>query len=60
MAVDKDGKQKRPMAMRKKCRLYAKATFTGFQRGQRIQHPNVALLNIEGCQNKQDAMYVSI
>nr|ALS05047.1 60S ribosomal protein L35a [Centropages tenuiremis]ALS05086.1 60S ribosomal protein L35a [Centropages tenuiremis]ALS05117.1 60S ribosomal protein L35a [Labidocera rotunda] len=38
-------------------RLYAKAVFTGFKRGQRIQQVNTALLKVEGCKNKEDASW---
>ncbi|KAH7714182.1 60S ribosomal protein L35a [Aphelenchoides avenae] len=36
-------------------RLYVKAVFTGFKRGQRNQHEHTALLNLDGVFNKEDA-----
>ena len=39
-------------------RVWAKAVFTGFKRGQRNQYENTALLKIEGCLSKEDARYV--
>ena len=39
-------------------RLYAKAVFTGYKRGQRNQHENTALLQVEGCGVKTDARWV--
>eukprot|EP00088_Acartia_fossae_P051172 TRINITY_DN5749_c0_g2_i1.p2 TRINITY_DN5749_c0_g2~~TRINITY_DN5749_c0_g2_i1.p2 ORF type:complete len:111 (-),score=34.27 TRINITY_DN5749_c0_g2_i1:113-445(-) len=38
-------------------RMYAKAVFTGFKRGQRNQHENTALLALDGCSNKDDAEF---
>jgi len=38
-------------------RLYAKAVFTGYKRGQRNQHENTALLQLEGCAKKDDAKW---
>ncbi|XP_063242883.1 large ribosomal subunit protein eL33 [Bacillus rossius redtenbacheri] len=38
-------------------RLYAKAVFTGYKRGQRNQHENTALLKLEGCVSKQDSWF---
>ena len=38
-------------------RLYAKAVFTGYKRGQRNQHENTALLQVEGCAQKEDARW---
>nr|ALS05250.1 60S ribosomal protein L35a [Tortanus forcipatus] len=43
--------------VRKSGRLYAKAVFTGFKRGQRNQHEDTALLKMEGCANKDDASW---
>ena len=39
-------------------RLYAKAVFTGYKRGQRNQHEHTALLQVEGCGVKTDARWV--
>ncbi len=45
-------------SMAPKCgRLYAKAVFTGYKRGLRNQHENTALLQVEGCENKDDAKW---
>jgi len=38
-------------------RLYAKAVFTGYKRGRRNQHENTALLQVEGCAQKEDARW---
>lgn len=38
-------------------RLYAKAIFTGFRRGLRNQHENVALLKVDGCLSKTDSLF---
>uniref|UniRef100_A0A8D8UDS8 Large ribosomal subunit protein eL33 n=1 Tax=Cacopsylla melanoneura TaxID=428564 RepID=A0A8D8UDS8_9HEMI len=38
-------------------RLYARAIFTGFKRGQRNQHPNTALLAVEKCKSKEDSRF---
>ena len=40
-------------------RLYAKAVFTGYKRGQRNQHEHTALLQVEGCGQKEDARWVT-
>uniref|UniRef100_UPI00168D88DF eL33 family ribosomal protein n=1 Tax=Acinetobacter pittii TaxID=48296 RepID=UPI00168D88DF len=52
-------KPKKPKRMIRKRpgRLYAKAVFTGFQRGQRNQNENTALLSVEGCKSKDDCNY---
>ena len=41
-------------------RLYAKAVFTGYKRGQRNQHENTALLQVEGCGAMTDARWVTM
>ncbi|KAI1727868.1 ribosomal protein l35Ae domain-containing protein [Ditylenchus destructor] len=38
-------------------RLYVKAVFTGYKRGQRNQHENTALLTLGGVYNKEDAKW---
>mmetsp|Transcript_18488 Transcript_18488/g.25550 ORF Transcript_18488/g.25550 Transcript_18488/m.25550 type:complete len:124 (+) Transcript_18488:66-437(+) len=38
-------------------RLYQKATFTGFKRGQRDQHEQQALLAIEGCKDRASSKF---
>lgn len=38
-------------------RLYAKAVFTGFKRGLRIQRENTALLKVEGCVKKEESRW---
>jgi large subunit ribosomal protein L35Ae len=38
-------------------RLYTKGTFVGFQRGHRTQNPDVALVAIEGVQQKEDTEF---
>ena len=40
-----------------KCRLHVNATFMGFQRAQRNQYPNVALLKIDGVNAKEDTHF---
>ena len=41
-------------------RLYSKAVFTGYKRGQRNQHEHTALLQVEGCAGKEDARYYTV
>ncbi|KAL7631572.1 UNVERIFIED_CONTAM: hypothetical protein RMT77_018121 [Armadillidium vulgare] len=41
----------------KRGRLYAKAIFSGYKRGQRNQHTNIALLKIEGSTNQEDSKF---
>nr|CAD7602161.1 unnamed protein product [Timema genevievae] len=38
-------------------RLYAKAVFTGYKRGQRNQHENTALVKVDGCRSKDDSWF---
>nr|ABN54485.1 ribosomal protein L35Ae [Oncopeltus fasciatus] len=54
-----EGKVKKPSRMIRKLpgRLYAKAVFSGFQRGQRNQNENCALLSVEGCSTKTDSQF---
>ncbi|XP_014277277.1 large ribosomal subunit protein eL33 [Halyomorpha halys] len=50
-------KKSKRMIRKKPGRLYAKAVFTGFQRGQRNQNENTALLAVEGCKTKEDCTF---
>lgn len=52
-------KPKKPKRMirKKPGRLYAKAVFTGFQRGQRNQNENCALLSVEGSKTQSDSSF---
>uniref|UniRef100_A0AC34QD56 Large ribosomal subunit protein eL33 n=1 Tax=Panagrolaimus sp. JU765 TaxID=591449 RepID=A0AC34QD56_9BILA len=38
-------------------RLYVRAIFTGFKRGQRVQHDNTALLKLENVHTSKDARF---
>ena len=38
-------------------RLYVRGVFTGFKRGQRVQHENTSLLKLEGVYTQQDAKF---
>ncbi|KAI6179335.1 Ribosomal protein L35Ae domain containing protein [Aphelenchoides besseyi] len=38
-------------------RLYVRGIFSGFKRGQRVQHENTSLLKLEGVYNKDDAKF---
>ena len=50
-------KKSKRMIRKKPGRLYAKAVFTGFQRGQRNQNENTALLAVEGSTSKVDSTF---
>lgn len=39
------------------CRLYVKATFTGFRRGKTTQDENHALLKLEGLNDRKEVSY---
>ncbi|XP_065086345.1 large ribosomal subunit protein eL33 [Ochlerotatus camptorhynchus] len=38
-------------------RLWAKSVFTGYKRGLRNQHENHAILKVEGCRNRKNALF---
>ncbi|KAL7717229.1 60S ribosomal protein L35a [Entamoeba marina] len=40
-----------------KCRLHTNAVFMGFQRSQRNQYPNVALLKVDGVNCREDVPF---
>jgi len=40
-----------------KARLYSRAVFLGYRRGQRNQYEQQALVRIEGVQTKEDALF---
>ncbi|KAL1140101.1 hypothetical protein AAG570_000033 [Ranatra chinensis] len=54
---EKKAKKSKRMIFKRHGRLYAKAVFTGFKRGQRNQHENTALLSVEGCGTKRDSWF---
>lgn len=39
-------------------RLYVKGIFTGFKRGQRVQHENTALIKVDGVYNQVNTYVV--
>ncbi|KAK4319982.1 hypothetical protein Pmani_009124 [Petrolisthes manimaculis] len=57
MADEKPKTTKTKKPVKRPGRLYAKAVFMGYKRGQRQQHEGTALLKVEGAKTKDDGRY---